>query len=107
MIRYYQVNAFTSNPFGGNPAGVCVVEKWLADDLMQKIAAENDLPETAFFVAEGEDYRLRWFSPAMEVDLCGHATLATAQVLFFELGYRKAEVCFQTRSGLLKAVREG
>ncbi|PWU13707.1 MAG: isomerase [Verrucomicrobia bacterium] len=107
MIPYYQVNAFTGDPFGGNPAGVCPLENWLSDELMQKIAAENDLSETAFFAPEAGEFRLRWFAPAMEVDLCGHATLATAYVLFWELGYTQNQLVFQTRSGQLSALREG
>ncbi|MGZ5546028.1 MAG: PhzF family phenazine biosynthesis protein, partial [Limisphaerales bacterium] len=74
-IPYYQVNAFTTEPFGGNPAGVCMLDRWLDDNLLQKIAGENNLSETAFFVCEGESFRLRWFTPTVEVDLCGHATL--------------------------------
>lgn len=107
-IPYYQVNAFTKEPFGGNPAGVCVLNHWPDDDLLQKIATENKLSETAFFVPEGKSYRLRWFTPAVEVDLCGHATLATAAVLFFELGFKDEQVRFESRSGPLSArQREG
>jgi predicted PhzF superfamily epimerase YddE/YHI9 len=73
-VRYFQVNAFTSNTFGGNPAGVCLLESWPADDLMQRIAAENNLSETAFVRREGESFRLRWMTPTVEVDLCGHET---------------------------------
>jgi predicted PhzF superfamily epimerase YddE/YHI9 len=107
MIPFYRVNAFTSNPFGGNPAGVCPLKTWLSDELMQKIAAENALSETAFFVPEAGGFRLRWFTPAMEVDLCGHATLASAHVLFGELGYAQPKVLFQTRSGELSAAQDG
>lgn len=105
-IPYYQVNAFTKDPFGGNPAGVCVLDQWLADDLLQKIAAENNLSETAFFLPEGNSFRLRWFTPTVEVDLCGHATLATAAVLFFELGFKDEQVRFESRSGPLFARRQ-
>lgn len=104
-IPYYQVNAFTSEPFRGNPAGVCALEQWLDDRLLQKIAAENNLSETAFFVPEGDSFRLRWFTPTVEVDLCGHATLATSAVLFFERGYVGERIRFQTRSGTLLASR--
>jgi PhzF family phenazine biosynthesis protein len=107
-IPYYRVSAFTSSPFGGNPAGVCPLDSWLPDDLMQAIAAENNLSETAFFVRqEDEDFRLRWFTPEIEVDLCGHATLASAFVIFTELGFARDEIRFQTKSGSLKAARQG
>jgi PhzF family phenazine biosynthesis protein len=87
-IPYYQVDAFTARTFGGNPAGVCVLESWLPDDILQRVAAENNLAETAFFIRQADDsYHLRWFTPVLEVDLCGHATLASAFVLFTELGY--------------------
>ena len=85
-IPYYHVDAFTARAFGGNPAGVWVLEAWLADDVLQKIAAANNLSETAFFFRRADGIHLRWFAPQMEVDLCGHATLATAHVLFSELG---------------------
>ncbi len=104
-IPYFRVNAFTSRSFGGNPAGVCPLEHWLPDELLQRIAAENNLSETAFFTKAGDRFHLRWFTPAVEVDLCGHATLASAYVLFHELGYREHTVRFDTRSGLLAANR--
>jgi len=104
---YYVVNAFTSRPFGGNPAGVCPLGAWLPDELLQKIAAENDLSETAFLVAEGERHRLRWFAPNGEVDLCGHATLAAAHILFNELGWKEPAVRFETRGGRLEVRRDG
>lgn len=104
-VPYYQVNAFTSKTFGGNPAGVCPLDGWLADDVLQSIAAENNLSETAFFAPEGNGFRLRWFTPAVEVDLCGHATLASAHVLFRESGWGSAEIRFVTRSGVLTAKR--
>lgn len=106
-IPYYRVNAFTKSAFGGNPAGVCPLEKWLPDELMQKIAAENNLSETAFFVRDGDKLQLRWMTPTVEVNLCGHATLATAAVLFFELGYKGERVEFETRSGIVAAARRG
>jgi PhzF family phenazine biosynthesis protein len=83
----YQVDAFTREVFRGNPAAVCPLERWLPEATMQSIAAENNLSETAFFVREGDGYHLRWFTPAVEVDLCGHATLASAWVLFNKLGH--------------------
>ena len=106
-LPYFQVNAFTSSTFGGNPAGVCVLDRWLPDCLMQSIAAENNLSETAFFVREIDRFSLRWFTPTMEVDLCGHATLASAHVLISELGHPEPCVQFQSRSGVLKASRRG
>ena len=106
-IPYYQVDAFASEVFKGNPAGVCVLEKWLSDDLMQAIAAENNLSETAFYYPEGDQFQLRWFTPVMEVDLCGHATLAPAFVLFTELQYSQSVVHFMTRSGPITAELRG
>lgn len=103
----YQVDAFTEKPFGGNPAAVCPLMEWISDELMQGIAAENNLSETAFFVKEGDIFGLRWFTPAVEVDLCGHATLATAHVLFEEMGYEKETINFDTRSGRLVVRKEG
>ncbi len=105
-LPIYQADAFTSNLFGGNPAAVVPLEEWLSDEQMQNIAAENNLSETAFFVEEGDGYRLRWFTPAIEVDLCGHATLATAHILFEELGYDNEEIIFKTLSGLLTVKKE-
>jgi PhzF family phenazine biosynthesis protein len=99
------VNAFTKEPFGGNPAGVCPLQSWLPDDLLQKIAAENNLSETAFFIPKGESFHLRWFTPTVEVDLCGHATLGTVAVLFFVLGFKDDQVRFESRSGMLSARR--
>ncbi len=106
-IPYYRVSAFTRQPFAGNPAGVCPLERWLPNALLQAVAAENDLSETAFFVPQTQGFDLRWFTPAVEVDLCGHATLASAFVLFTELGYREQRVHFHTRSGWLSAERRG
>lgn len=107
-LPLYQVDAFTDKPFSGNPAAVCPLTSWLDDALMQKIAAENNLSETAFFVPSpqgGEtDFELRWFTPSVEVDLCGHATLATGWVVFNELGFTGDVVRFSTKSGVL-AVR--
>ena len=100
-IPYYVVDAFADGPFTGNPAGVCPLTEWLPDDVLQKIAAENNLAETAFFAREGNAFRLRWFAPAAEVDLCGHATLAAAHVLYNALDARESPLCFLTRSGML------
>ena len=106
-VPLYQIDAFTGRLFAGNPAGVCPLESWLADATMQAIAAENALSETAFLVEQGEGYGLRWFTPACEVDLCGHATLASAFVLFEELGVEAERIVFSTRSGALSVAREG
>jgi PhzF family phenazine biosynthesis protein len=105
-IPLYQVDAFTTNVFGGNPAAVCPLEKWLSDDLMQKIAMENNLAETAFIVPEGNDFHIRWFTPTVEVDLCGHATLAAAFVFFNHLGYTKPVIRFNSKSGWLNVSRQ-
>ncbi|WP_324024550.1 PhzF family phenazine biosynthesis protein [Maribacter sp. BPC-D8] len=100
--KIYQIDAFTSKLFGGNPAAVCILEKWLETDLMQKIAAENNLAETAFAVMNNDHYELRWFTPEIEVDLCGHATLATAFVLYNYYGYNENTLRFiSPRSGEL------
>ena len=106
-LTIYQVDAFTSKLFGGNPAAVCPLEMWLPDETMQKLAAENNLSETAFFVKEGEGFHLRWFTPEFEIDLCGHATLATAFVLFDQLGFAQEVIKFRTKSGLLEVRRKG
>lgn len=105
-IPIYQVDAFTSAMFGGNPAAVCELKDWLSDDQMQEIAAENNLAETAFFVPEGEGYGLRWFTPLSEVDLCGHATLAAGFVVLEAVRPDLAKVAFETRSGTLTVTRE-
>ena len=105
-IPYYQIDAFTEERFKGNPAGVCFLPRvWLPDEVMQKIAAENGVSETAFVIREGEGYGLRWFSPTMEVDLCGHATVATAQAIFFETGLDAESISFKTRSGVISVAR--
>ena len=106
-IPYYQVDAFTRRTFGGNPAGVCPLDNWLPDEILRQIAAENNLAETAFLVRRGRQCLLRWFTPLVEVDLCGHATLATAHVLFSELGWPEPQVHFETLSGKLAATRKG
>lgn len=105
-IPFYQIDAFTDAVFSGNPAGVCPLEAWLPAELMQKIALENNLSETAFFVRRGDAFDLRWFTPTMEVDLCGHATLASAFVLYNFLGYTEDAVHFSTQhSGALVVSR--
>ena len=81
-LKIYQIDAFTDEVFKENPAAVCPLEEWLPDETMQNIALENNLAETVFFVQKGNDYEIRWFTPAVEVDLCGHATLAAAFVLY-------------------------
>jgi PhzF family phenazine biosynthesis protein len=106
-LPYFQVDAFTSRRFHGNPAGVCPLPAWLNDVTLQNIAAENNLAETAFFVARGSGYELRWFAPEVEIDLCGHATLASAFVLFSELGLSGNSVTFQSMSGPLTVTRQG
>ncbi len=106
-LRFYQIDAFSGKIFGGNPAGVCPLESWLDDDTLQAIAAENNLSETAFFVVGRGNFALRWFTPVAEVDLCGHATLAAAFVIFTHLDPTAREVRFQTRSGLLTVRRGG
>ena len=106
-IPYYQVDAFTDSVFGGNPAGVCLLDAWLPDALLQNIGAENNLSETAFLVKSGSDYELRWFTPEIEVDLCGHATLASAHVLFADIDPTLTEITFHTRSGQLRVTRDG
>ncbi|MBS0032183.1 PhzF family phenazine biosynthesis protein [Chitinophaga sp. 22321] len=102
-IPIYQVDAFTDEIFHGNPAAVCQLAAWLPTDVLQQIAAENFLPETAFFIPTGQSghYELRWFTPEIEMDLCGHATLATAHVLFNHLGWDMHQLCFHTQSGPL------
>lgn len=106
-MKYYVVDAFAEKVFEGNPAGVCVMDEWLTDDLMQKIAVENNLSETAFAVKEGEVYRLRWFTPGGEIDLCGHATLATAFVMMNFIEAEKKLVTFESLSGALTVKRDG
>jgi len=105
--KIYQVDAFTDKLFGGNPAAVCILHKWLPDNVMQSIAAENNLAETAFIVPRTNDFEIRWFSPAVEVDLCGHATLASAFVYFQCLDYKEAVISFHSpRSGQLKVSKQ-
>jgi PhzF family phenazine biosynthesis protein len=105
-LTIYQVDAFTKEAFKGNPAAVCPLESWISDDMMQKIALENNLSETAFFVKKGDLYELRWFTPTFEIDLCGHATLATAFVIFNELSSDEKVLKFETMSGMLSVEKE-
>jgi PhzF family phenazine biosynthesis protein len=106
LLPIYIVNAFSFGPFTGNPAAVCPLEEWLSDDLLQSIAAQNNLSETVFFVKEKGVYSIRWFTPVVEVPLCGHATLAAAYVLSNELDYPANEIRFQSKSGELKVLKE-
>jgi len=108
-LDVYQVDAFSDRPFAGNPAAVVPLTEWLPDDVLQSIASENNLSETAFFVeAEGdEDFHLRWFTPKFEVDLCGHATLASGSVLFEQLNWPREKIVFQSKSGPLTVSRDG
>ena len=105
-MKIYQVDAFTEHVFGGNPAAVCPLDLWLSEDEMQHIAMENNLSETAFFVDEGEFFKIRWFTPEMEIDLCGHATLASAHVIFDHLNYDKSIIRFQYGGGMLSVKQE-
>lgn len=107
QIPIYQVDAFTGELFRGNPAAVCPLTSWPEDALLQAIAAENNLSETAFLVSRGERYEMRWFTPLTEIDLCGHATLAAAHVIFHYLNIHRDRVDFDTGSGPLSVTREG
>jgi len=104
-IPMYQVDAFTNQLFGGNPAAICPLEHWLDKATMQTIAAENNLSETAFFISYGNGFDLKWFTPTVEVDLCGHATLAAAHVIFNHLNYSKSTISFNSNSGLLTVTK--
>lgn len=107
-IKLYQIDAFAEKVFSGNPAAVCPLKEWLPDELMQKIAMENNLAETAFYVKQGEQYQIRWFTPAVEVDLCGHATLAAAFVLFNYENHKEDIIhFFSPRSGELTVTKNG
>lgn len=105
-IDIFQVDAFTNTVFGGNPAAICPLNEWLPDELLQSIASENNLSETAYFVKNGDGFDLRWFTPAYEVDLCGHATLATAHTIYHHLGMAMPVFHFHTRSGLLSVHKQ-
>jgi PhzF family phenazine biosynthesis protein len=105
-MKIYQIDAFTNHLFGGNPAAIVPLDAWLPEIVMQKLAAENNIAETAFVIPEGENYHIRWFTPTIEVDLCGHATLAAAYVYYNYLGYDKKEIIFNSRSGPLSVRKE-
>ena len=105
-MKQYIVDAFTNKVFSGNPAAVCILDKWLNDETMQKIAIENNLSETAFAVKENENYHLRWFTPNGEIDLCGHATLATSYIIFRFIEPTKTEINFDTLGGQLTVKKE-
>lgn len=100
-IPIYQADAFTDALFGGNPAAVCPLQEWLSDELLQQIAVENNLSETAYLLKNGNDYHIRWFTPATEVKLCGHATLASAHIIFTILGHKGDTIIFHSKSGPL------
>jgi len=106
-IPIYQVDAFSNKVFGGNPAAVCPLNYWLEDDLLQRIAEENNLSETAFFVKNDDSYHLRWFTPQIEIDLCGHATLASAYIIMKIIDPSVSKVIFGTQSGELKVEKSG
>lgn len=107
QLPLYQVDAFTDHIFGGNPAAVCPLTEWLPEATLQAIARENNLSETAFFVREGDAYRIRWFTPMVEVDLCGHATLAAAFVFFQHIEPTAVQVVFSSAYGPLTVRRDG
>ena len=108
-LSLYQIDAFANKLFGGNPAAVIPLTAWLDDVLMQQIALENNLSETVFIVpaTKDADYEIRWFTPEVEINLCGHATLASAYVLFNILGFSKTEIKFSSKSGILKVKKDG
>lgn len=106
-LEYYHIDAFAEEAFSGNPAGVCFLNQWLPDDVMQKIALENGVPETAFIVTGTNDYKIRWFTPKVEVDLCGHATLASAHVLFHHKGVSDKAIHFISNSETLMVENTG
>ncbi len=106
-LNIYQVDAFTNKLFGGNPAAVVPLENWIEDSLMQQIAMENNLAETVYFVKEAGGFHIRWFTPELEIDLCGHATLAAAYIIYNKLGYNKPMICFRSKSGELIVTRKG
>lgn len=106
-LKQFQIDAFSEKLFSGNPAAVVPLEFWLPDEVLQAIAEENNLSETAYFVNSGTGYELRWLTPSAEVDLCGHATLAAAHVLFCHEGFEGEFISFGTRSGELIVNRRG
>ncbi len=100
-MTVFQVDAFTKDLFKGNPAAVCPLETWISDSLMQEIAEENNLSETAFFVKNNDLFEIRWFTPTSEVDLCGHATLAAAHIIYSELNFDGKKITFSSKKGIL------
>ncbi len=106
-LPFYQVDAFSNELFGGNPAGVCPLQAWLPAKIMQKITAENNLAETAFFVPQDDGYEIKWFTPLVEVNLCGHATLASAHVLYKHLDINTDLIKFASKSGTLEVKKDG
>jgi len=106
-IKFYQIDAFTGKVFSGNPAGVCILDEWLEDGVLQSIAGENNLSETAFLVSKGSHYDLRWFTPEVEVDLCGHATLAGGHAVFEFVEPHAERIDFMSKSGKLTVERKG
>jgi PhzF family phenazine biosynthesis protein len=106
-IKFYHIDTFTDRIFSGNPAGVCFLNAWVEDTILQSIAAENNLPETAFLVQSGDHYELRWFTPRVEIDLCGHGTLASAFAVFEYVNPDARRVDFHTKSGRLSVERQG
>jgi len=105
-LKFYQIDAFANKAYEGNPAAVIELEKWLDDKEMQNIAMENNLSETVFFIKSEKGYHIRWFTPVAEVDMCGHATLATAYVIFNELGYKEDIIYFDSKSGVLSVKKQ-
>jgi len=105
-LPIYIADAFTDKLFGGNPAAICPLHEWLPDATMQRLAAENNLSETAFIIEEDDHFRIRWFTPATEVKLCGHATLASAHIFYTELGHSKPEIWFESLNGMLTVARK-
>ena len=108
-LPLYQVDAFSDKVFGGNPAAVCPLDEWLPDDILQKIAAENNLSETVFFVPKVKNFNIRWFTPTTEVNLCGHATLAASYVIFEKLDFDADTINFTSQSGplVIKRTEDG
>ena len=106
IMKYYIVDAFSNELFKGNPAGVCILEKEISDDIMQSIAAENNFSETAFVLPHENSYKLRWFTPTFEIDLCGHATLASAFVILNYIEPDLKKVRFETMSGILEVAKK-
>ena len=100
-IKIYQVDAFTNSLFSGNPAAVCLLDSWLPDEVMQSIALENNLSETAFLIKKKDKFFLRWFTPKVEIDLCGHATLASAHIIYSEMNYKSDYIEFNIFINLL------